>query len=691
MTRKGYAKLQRLRNAKQAWSTAASFDARGDQRRIIERFNASLSASDTTLHTEDSDAMESQPRPADAKAYNLPVPANHAIVAAAFYRATTGAIRRQLKGDACLALIILVPRASWIEPVKSFFLRRFGTHWHVLDIRTTLSEKRESNSYVAKCLTNGLPVVGVAADRDAFPSTLIAAADLVVGLNELDGAAFRVAVRMAVGKRLPGRVSDTIAAGFEFQDLVAAFRSGSSPGEIISRLTRAREATHAAAPAERLPSLEDAVEYGDARSWGLTLARDLADFRAGRLTWENVDHGAVLYSEPGLGKSLFARILAQACEAPLLTYSISDLFANSRGDLDGVVKASRAMFERAAAFAPTPCILFLDEIDALPNRLTMSSRAQEWWTTLVTDFLLSLDNAVAGKRAGIVVIGATNNIEGVDPALLRPGRLERSIKIKRPDRAGILNILKYHLNGELLKEDLSEVANVMEGCTGAEIMMAVRGARRAARYQGRDLECNDLLTAIAPVDDIPADILRRICVHEAAHAVSSVAVRSGVLIRCFVGGMDSSSGGGTVIRRDARSLLTKVEIERQVIVALSGRAAEEMLLGDASNGAGGDCRSDLARATRLIGALHAAWGLGDTISYVAAEDDVLAAVALHGSLRDKVEKHLLALQTEAREVVNRHRGAIIAVSDQLQRRRVLTGGEIVRILEAASPKFVDPC
>jgi ATP-dependent Zn protease len=301
--------------------------------------------------------------------------------------------------------------------------------------------------------------------------------------------------------------------------------------------------------------------------------------------------------------------------------------------------------------------------------------------------MLSLDNAVAGKRAGIVVIGATNNINGVDAALLRPGRLERAIEIKRPDRAGALNILRYHLNGTLLEADLSEIADLMEGSTGAEIMMAVRSARRAARYQGRELECDDLLKAIAPIENIAPHVLRRICIHEAAHAVSSLAVHSGILKRCFVGGTDSSSAGETVIRRDNHDFPTKNEIERQVIVALCGRVAEEVLIGDISSGAGGDAKSDLARSTRLIAALHASWGLGGTVTYIAAEEEVLAAVVVDRNLRTTVEKHLQELQLRARELVIRYRDAILAVSDQLQQRRQLSGEEVKRIVDATPARI----
>jgi len=337
------------------------------------------------------------------------------------------------------------------------------------------------------------------------------------------------------------------------------------------------------------------------------------------------------------------------------------------------------MFNRAATVAP--CILFLDEIDALPNRATMSSRAQEWWTTVVTDFLLSLDNAVAGKHAGIVVIGATNNIGGVDAALLRPGRLERAIEIKRPDSAGAVNILRHHLNGELLNEDLSQISNFLEGTTGAEIMMTVRSARRIARYEGRELDCNDLVRAIAPIEEIVPHVLERICIHEAGHAVASLMVHSGSLTRCFVRGTHFASAGQTVIRIDNRDLPTKDMIERRVVIALCGRAAEEMLIGEASSGAGGDNGSDLARATQLIASLHVSLGMGDTITYLAPQEMALAAVAADPGLRDKVEQHLQTLQIRAGAVVARYSDAILAVADQLQKRRALSGTEVQHIVD----------
>lgn len=602
------------------------------------------------------------------------------ILATAFRVATSGAVQRQLKTKSALAVVVLVPGSSWVTPVREFFVTRFGKRWQAIATETlkTPQQRSDRNCQVATDLAGGLPVIGVAVSSSELPSVLTTAADLTIGIKAPNGATIRRAIRMFTGQQVSCDIEEAIAAGLEFHDLVAAFRGHSSPEEIIDRLRNAAVAARGSARVERLPKLEDAVEYGAARTWGLTLAKDLNDYRAGRLDWQSVDRGAVLYSEPGLGKSLYARILAQACGVPLLAYSIADLFATSAGFLDSVIKSSRAMFERAAAAAP--CILFLDEIDALPNRATMSPRGADWWTPVITDFLLSLDNAVAGKRAGVVVCAATNNIAGVDAALLRPGRLERAIEIRRPDHAGVMNILRHHLGDELEGADLTDIAHLMDGSTGAEIMMAVRSARRIGRSAARALQMEDLFQAIAPVEQIPPAALKRICIHEAAHAVASIKAGSGILKRCAVR-LSGTSGGHTLIENDMNDLMTRDAVERRAVVTLAGQSAERVLIGDASLGAGGSDESDLAQVTQWVAALHASTGLGDTLAYITSHQDALQAVRRHPELRLKVEQHLQVLQARTDELVRRHRDAILALADRLQTRRHLSGEEIRRIVE----------
>ncbi|MGM5022187.1 AAA family ATPase [Tardiphaga sp. 367_B4_N1_1] len=684
MTRKSFAKLQRSRAAaieRSSTTGAASIQLLRPEN-IPSKMAAAPSLSQSASKVPD-DFDSDDPEAICKLATKKTSPsARCSLVAAAFREATSGGVRRRLKDKTALALVVLVPGPSWIEPVRSLFVMRFGERWQAFspDTMKTPQQRTERNKDVANYLTLGYSVVGVAVEREALPTALTIAADLTIRVNSPGSSTIGRAVRMFTGEAAPAEIGEEVSFGLEFYDLVAAFRANSSPAEIIGRLRKAAAATSGASTTESLPKLEEAIEYGAARTWGMALARDLADYRAGRLDWQDVDRGAVLFSEPGLGKSLFARMLARACSVPLVAFSVADLFASSPGYLDSVIKASRGMFERAAVLAP--CILFLDEIDALPNRATMSSRAQEWWTSVVTDFMLSLDNAVAGKRAGIVVIGATNNIKGVDAAVLRPGRLERAIEIRRPDHAGATNILRYHLNGEMSDVDLADIAHLMDGSTGAEIMMAVRGARRIARYAGRRLERDDLLQAIAPVEHIAPDTLKRASVHEAAHAVASLVARSGVLKRCTVG-TAAASFGQTLM--DQEDLLTRDSVERRAVVLLCGRAAEGLLIGNVGLGAGGDDESDLAQVTQLVATLHASSGLGDTLTYVTSFKEALAAVRGDRKLRSKVERHMQALQGRAEEIVHRHREAIVAVADRLRTRRQLSGEEVRRIVEATPP------
>ena len=655
----------------------------------VERPAVDLSLVQLALDDLDVARLDNPSSSCEIASKRVSVPAPCAIVAAAFREATSGIVRRQLKSKGAFALIVLVPGPSWIEPFEALFVRRFGETWYAptSEPLRTPQQRAERNNDVATHLSRGYPVIGIAVEHDALPTALTSAADLTIRISTPRRSTIRRAIRMFTSEAAPTDIEEKIAFGLEFHDLVAAFRAGSSPIEIVERLRKATIAAGPTCTTQRLPKLEDAIEYGAAWTWGMALARDISDYRAGHLDWQDVDRGAILFSEPGLGKSLFARILAQACGIPLIAFSVADLFATTTGYLDSVIKASRAMFERAAALAP--CILFLDEIDALPNRATMSPRGRDWWTSVVTDFLLSLDNSVAGKRAGIVVIGATNNIEGVDAALLRPGRLERAIEIMRPDLAGALNILRYHLNGELPDVDLGDIAYLFEGSTGAEIMMAVRSARRVARYARRKLERGDLLQSIAPVEDLAPEVLNRLCIHEAAHAVTSLAVGSGVLKHCIVG---SAAGvtGRTRFQTDRKGLPTRDTVERLAIVLLSARAAEQLLIGDVGLGAGGGEESDLAQATKLVATIHASAGLGDTLTYLVSHRDALAAVRTDRELRSKVEQHLQALQARADETVRRHRDAIIAVAGRLRMRRQLSGEEIRRIFDATASNDRNP-
>lgn len=602
------------------------------------------------------------------------------LVSAALTAALTPTVRDALRSSSSQALLISVPSVAWILPVKALFAQRpFGRKWTC--IARDGSDRRGhqpsvGNAEVATALAAGASVIGIAvAPEQVLPSTLIGAADfrlrLKFGPNVVEET-----IRKIYGSTT--QIGERDLIGLDLEDVVAAMRPGSTERDIKARLSSAAKVHVGQTGADDAPVLETAVEYGAAREWALALARDMRDYRAGNLPWSAVDRGAVFFSAPGMGKSVLARSIAQACESTLIVGSVGELFASSSGYLDGVIKAQRELFAKAIAAAPS--ILFLDEIDGLPSRESLSPRGRDWWMPVIEDFMLLLDDATSARREGVVVIGATNRIEAIDPAILRPGRLERTIEITAPGPDGILNVLRFHVRDSLPERDLRSVVEMLDGFTPAEIMETVRSARRTARNARRDLSADDLKRAVLPAVTVPPAKLKRIAVHEAGHVVVAVATDLGTVRSVRIGGRQGA-GGVTSIEPDSSDLATRQSIEGQVVGILAGRAAEIVLLGAPSAGAGGSERSDLALATRLVASMELSLGLGENgLAFVGEADAAMEELRLDRITRQRVDEVLRQLQARACDIIEKRREQVVAVADALVEKRFLSGDEIGKIL-----------
>jgi cell division protease FtsH len=616
----------------------------------------------------DDDDGENGPPAADDPREN----ATAVVVGAAFEAALTRGVRRRLRHGQALAVVVVVPTQAWVVPAAAYARSAFGDRW-CMQTREGTDRRLDASVGsvdVARNLSGGMCVMGIAADAGLLPAALTGAADVTIRIAAPDGTLLRRAITR-FARRSPGELPGGIAAGLDLHEIIAAFRPGTGAQAIARRLAAAGAGRGVS---DRVPALETAVEYGDARVWGLKLARDIAEYRAGTIAWRDVDRGVCLHSPPGMGKSLFAQVLARACGVPLVSTSVGQWFADGPGYPDSVIKQMRGAFARAAALASPCCILFLDEIDALPDRETLSERGRDWWMPVITDALLLLDSAVDG-RTGIVVVGATNAIERVDRALLRPGRLETVVAIPAADAAGAVNIARFHLDGELRGDDLAKVGALLDGSTGAEIMLAVRSARRSARHACRALAVGDIERAALPVADIPAARLFRMAVHEAAHAVAALAVPVGS-VRHVTLGSRAGSGGRTVIDFIDADLWTRRTIEDRVVVGLAARAAERIFTGEVSTGGGGTADSDLGMATTMVASLHASYGMGGGLAFLGARDGLLREVALNSGLRASVERHLRELEVRAAELVEANRDSVLAVAARLADRRHVGGKEI---------------
>jgi hypothetical protein len=215
--------------------------------------------------------------------------AESAIVAAAFHAATTPAVRRRINGKDPVAVVIEVPDADWVGSVDSY-LKETSSKWLVTFARNgsnkTRDRRTEGNDDVARNLSKGWRVIGISANADInLPATLLTVADLRIRLPPPSGAVLRDAMRRCLRGRLPKGIDDNIVAGLGIHDYISAMRSGSTPTQALERLRAAKARHNGVQQTATVPLLGTAVEYGAAREWGLALARDIADYRAGRLPW----------------------------------------------------------------------------------------------------------------------------------------------------------------------------------------------------------------------------------------------------------------------------------------------------------------------------------------------------------------------------------------------------------------------
>jgi len=459
-----------------------------------------------------------------------------------------------------------------------------------------------------------------------------------------------------------------------------AFQERRSPLLSLQRLRQLPLSPPAELPEATItgPTLADMHGYGPVVDWGYDLARDLADYKSGRIRWEEVDDGVLISGPTGTGKTTFVRALASSCGVSVVAGSFSDW--QSAGSLDDFLKAMRTSFEEARSKAP--CILFIDEVSTFGDRSTRDHNKA--YMTAAISGLLELLDGFRG-REGVVVVAACNHPDDLDPAIRRAGRLDRHYQIKLPDARSRLLILKFHAGIELVGSQAEMFAMATEGLSGADIEQLVRDARRVARRLREAFSANHVLDELRAVTELPEDFVRALAVHEAGHALVSIVVGHGEvsevkISRYRIEGKSSALGYVQYGPVGAR-LKTRADYLNAIAVCLAGIAAEMEIFGWFADGASGSETADLNRATEIATMLEGALGMGHTLLVEGLVEQLERLRSYNPDFRRRVHEVLQNEFDRVKSIIQARRSALDAIVERLIETKSMSGDDVLEIVQ----------
>ena len=405
--------------------------------------------------------------------------------------------------------------------------------------------------------------------------------------------------------------------------------------------------------------------------------------------------GALLVGPPGTGKTLLAKAVAGEAQVPFFSLSGSEFVEMFVG-----VGASRVrdLFEEAKKNAP--CIVFIDEIDAIgKSRDSRYGGGNDEREQTLNQLLAEMDGFDTSK--GLLILAATNRPEVLDPALLRPGRFDRRVIVDRPDLKGRVDILKVHAKNVLLDDtvDFEAIALATSGAVGSDLanmineaaILAVKKGRKAVFQKDLEESVEVVLVGKEKKDRILSKQERRIVsYHEVGHALVNALQKDAEPVQKITIVPRTMGALGYVMQvpEEEKYLNTKKELEAMLVGYLGGRAAEEIVFDTVTTGAA----NDIEQATKVARAMITQYGMSEKFGLMGLatqENQYLSGRAVLNCGDDtateidhEVMKLLHHSYEEAKRILGSHRAEMDKIAEYLIRKETITGKEFMKILRA---------
>ena len=402
--------------------------------------------------------------------------------------------------------------------------------------------------------------------------------------------------------------------------------------------------------------------------------------------------GVLLVGPPGTGKTMLAKAVAGEANVPFFSMSGSEFVEMFVGM--GASKV-RDLFKQAKEKAP--CIVFIDEIDAIGKKRDGQIGGNDEREQTLNQLLTEMDGFEG--NTGVIILAATNRPESLDPALTRPGRFDRRVPVELPDLKGREEILKVHAKKIKVAEDVdfNKVARMASGASGAELanivneaaLRAVRDGRKFATQADLEESIEVVIAGYQKKNAIMTDHEKRIVAyHEIGHALVAAKQTNSAPVQKITIVPRTSGALGYTMQMDEGNhvLMSKEEIENKIATFTGGRAAEEVVFGSVTTGAS----NDIEQATKLARAMITRYGMSDDFDMVALEtvtNQYLggdASLACSAETQTKIDQQVVALvkreHQKALDILRENRTKLDELANFLYEKETITGEEFMGIL-----------